>query len=215
MPSHFPRQPILNKTFRLLPATPEDIPVLDRPLLDRVRECPGLPSMPAVAMRILQLTQTPDFELPELARTLSKDPALSSRILRTVNSSFYGNGQTVSTISQALVLLGHQGVRTLVIGFSVCGSAGKLQSTAFDRTTYWRRAIYSATAARMLCERLKMPQQETCFLAGLLMDIGMLALDQVLGDGYARITAQAKGHEDLHKLEAQSLQFTHAQASGA
>src|SRR5258707_8336905 len=128
---------------------------MDRPILYRVKECQALPSMPVVAMRVLEMTKSTDFELADLARTLSKDPALSSKILRTVNSSFYGNGQTVSTISQALVLLGNQGVRTLVISFSVCDGARKHQTVSFDRTTYWRRAVYDATAARMLCERVQ------------------------------------------------------------
>lgn len=187
---------------------------MDRKLLDRIRECPTLPSLPGVAIKILELTQSPEFDLADVARVLSKDPALSSKILRTVNSSFYGNGHTVGTMSQALVLLGTQAVRTLVIGFSLGGGIIQTKTTAFDRSVYWRRAIYAATAARMICERLRLAQTETCFLAALLMDIGMLALDQVLGAEYGAVTARAASHGDLPTIEAQCLGTTHAEVAG-
>ncbi|HXE53004.1 MAG TPA: HDOD domain-containing protein [Tepidisphaeraceae bacterium] len=187
---------------------------MDRKLLDRIRECPTLPSLPAVALKVLELTQSAEFDLTDVARLLSKDPALSSKILRTVNSSFYGNGHTVSTISQALVLLGSQAVRTLVIGFSLGSNLSKNKSGSFDRATYWRRAVYAATASRLICERMHLIQTETCFLAALLMDIGMLAMDQVLGEEYGAITARALSHGDLPAIEAQTLGLTHAQVAG-
>ena len=187
---------------------------MERKLIDRVRECPTLPSLPGVALRILELTQSAEFDLTDVARVLSKDPALSSKILRTVNSSFYGNGHTVGTISQALVLLGSQAVRTLVIGFSLGDGVVAAKTTAFDRNAYWRRAIYAATAARMIGERIVPQQQETCFLAALLMDIGMLALDQVLGAEYGAVTARVSSHGDMPSVESQCLGLTHAEVAG-
>lgn len=183
-------------------------------LLERVRECSTLPSLPTVALRVLELTQHAEFDLADIARAISKDPALSSKILRTVNSSFYGNGHTVSTISQALVLLGSAAIRTLVIGFSLGGSVTKTKTTAFDRAAYWRRCVYAATAARILCDRMQLAQQETAFLAGLLMDIGMLALDQVLGEEYGAVTARVLTHGELSSVETQVLGVNHAEVSG-
>ena len=183
-------------------------------LFERVRECSTLPSLPAVALRVLELTQHAEFDLADIARVISKDPALSSKILRTVNSSFYGNGHTVSTISQALVLLGSAAIRTLVVGFSLGGGIAKTKTTAFDRSTYWRRCVYAATAARILSDRMQLGQQETCFLAGLLMDIGMLALDQVLGEEYGAVTARVHSHGDLATIEGQVLGLNHAEVSG-
>ena len=186
---------------------------MDRMLLDRVRECPSLPSLPTVALRILELSQAAEVDLADIGRVISKDPAMSGKILRTVNSSFYGNGHTVGTISQALVLLGTQAVRTLVVGFSLTGGLAKAKTTAFDRTTYWRRSIYSACAARTIAGKLQLPQQETCFLAALLMDLGMLALDQVLGAEYGGATSKVQSHHDLAGVEAQQLGVTHAEVS--
>jgi two-component system, cell cycle response regulator len=187
---------------------------MDQELLNRISQCPELPSIPMVALKVLELTESGEFELADLARVLAKDPALSSRILRTVNSSFYGNGHTVSTISQALVLLGCQPVRTLALGFSLTSGMAQSKTTAFDRAVYWRRAIYAATAARMICQKLELAQQETCFLAALLMDIGMLALDQVLGEEYGAVTARVHSHGELSTIESQVLDLTHGDVSG-
>ena len=67
-------------------------------------------------MAVLNLAQREEVDISEIARTISKDPALSSKILRTVNSSFYGRSQSISQVSQALVILGLQSVKTLVLG---------------------------------------------------------------------------------------------------
>src|SRR5436190_20866669 len=79
---------------------------MNQQLVDRIRACPNLPSLPAIALQVLQLAQREDVDISEIARAISKDPALSGKILKTVNSSFYGRAQAVSTISHALVILG-------------------------------------------------------------------------------------------------------------
>ena len=86
---------------------------------DQIRQCPNLPSLPAIAVQVIELAQKSDVDITEIARTISQDPALSGKILRTVNSSFYGRSQNISTISHALVILGLQSVKTLALGFSL------------------------------------------------------------------------------------------------
>src|SRR3954466_6805144 len=124
---------------------------MNEKLINKIKQCPNLPSLPAIAMQVLDLAQKADVDIGEIARIISKDPALSSKILRTVNSSFYGRSQAVSTISHALVILGLQSVKTLVLGFSLVTNLAKNKSgKGFKYLTYWRRSIYSATAARTI-----------------------------------------------------------------
>ena len=59
-------------------------------LIDRINQCPNLPSLPTIAIQVLEMAQRPEADIAEIARIISKDPAMSSKILRTVNSSFYG-----------------------------------------------------------------------------------------------------------------------------
>jgi diguanylate cyclase (GGDEF)-like protein len=183
-------------------------------LAERVRQCPNLPTLPSVAVQVLDLAARADVDIAEIARIISKDPALSGKILRTVNSSFYGRSQHVSTISQALVILGLQSVKTLVLGFSLVTNLSKNKSKGFKHLTYWKRSVFAATAARILAGKVGLVQQEEAFLVALLMDIGMLVMDQVLGEAYSELHAQVKSHSDLSAAEKATFGMTHAEVGG-
>jgi len=187
---------------------------INESLVQKIRQCPNLPSLPAIAVQVLDLAQKADVDIVEIARIISKDPALSGKILRTVNSSFYGRSQNVSTISHALVILGLQSVKILVLGFSLVSNLTKSKSKAFKHITYWRRSVYAATAARSLAQKFGLVQQEESFLAALLMDIGMLVLDTVLGEQYGEIFSSAKTHNELAAAELAALGMTHADVGG-
>jgi len=179
-------------------------------LLEQIRQCPNLPSLPAVAMRVLELSRKPNYSTSEVAKAISMDPALSSKILRTVNSSFYGCSRSVSSISSAVVILGMDAVKTLALGFSLVAGLAKPRAKGFDHLTYWRRSLYAGMAARLLAQRVSLTQPEECFLAGLLMDIGMLAMDRALGEEYAAVCGKVTCHVDLIAAEAAALDLTHA-----
>lgn len=187
---------------------------MNEQLVTKIRNCPNLPSLPAIAVQVLELAQKSDVDITEIAKIISKDPALSSKMLRTVNSSFYARSQNVSTISHALVILGLQSVKTLVLGFSLVSNLSKSKSKAFKHVAYWKRSIYAATAARSLAAKIGLVQAEEAFLATLLMDIGMLVLDLVLEDQYGELYGKAKSHTELPALEQEALGMTHAEVGG-
>ncbi|HEX4054992.1 MAG TPA: GGDEF domain-containing protein [Tepidisphaeraceae bacterium] len=180
-------------------------------LVKKIRQCPNLPSLPSIAVQILELASKPNVDIAEIARLISKDPALSTKILRTVNSSFYGRSQHVSTISHALVILGLQSVKTLVLGFSLVTTLSKDKQRGFNHLNYWRRSIYAATAARTIAIKMNIVQQEEAFLGALLQDIGMLVLDQAVGQQYSEICAKSSTHLELVKAETEALGMTHAE----
>src|SRR5262245_22204371 len=122
------------------PATPRPPVIMNDQLVQRVKQCPSLPSLPSIAVQVLDLAQRPEADIAEIARIISKDPAMSGKILRTVNSSFYGRSQHVSTISHALVILGLQSVKTLVLGFSLVSNLSKTKSRGFKHLVYWKRS---------------------------------------------------------------------------
>jgi HD-like signal output (HDOD) protein len=187
---------------------------MNEKLVERVKQCPTLPSLPRIAIEILALAENPNVALPALARIVSQDAALVSKVLRTVNSSFYGLSQRVSGIDHALVVLGMEGVKTLVLGFSLVADLKKAKPRGgFDHLAYWRRSLYGATAARIFAEQFGVPLLEEAFLSALLMDIGMLALDQVLGAEYAEITAKAPSHAGLGPMEMAALGMNHAEVT--
>jgi HD-like signal output (HDOD) protein len=155
---------------------------MNQQLVERIRQCQNLPSLPAIAVQVLDLAQRADVGIAEIAQVISRDPALSGKILRTVNSSFYARSQTISTISHAVTILGLQSVKTLVLGFSLVSNLAGKKSKGFKHLQYWKRSVFAATAARMMGAKIDLMQQEELFIAALLSDIGMLVLDRVLGD---------------------------------
>ena len=186
---------------------------MDTQFLERIKNSESLPSLPTIAVQVLDLAQQEKVDIDQIASIISKDPALCVKILRTVNSSFYARSKEVSSISQALVIMGLQSVKTLVLGFSLVSNLFKKKTSRFDHITYWRHSLYHATAARLVAKKLGIVQQEEAFLIGLLADIGMLVMDQVLGDAYGTAIASAASHENVCAAEKTALSMTHADVS--
>lgn len=189
----------------------ECIAAVNQDLLETVLACPTLPSLPAVAVRILELTQDPDVKLTAIAATIQNDQALATKILRTVNSSYYGLRKSCSTISHALVLLGLKPVKTLALGFSLVGSLKHGLHDPFDHVAYWRRGLYTALSARAAATVARYAEPEEAFLAGLMQDVGMIALYDALGEEYLAIMRDVgPDHRKLAAAEMRALELTHA-----
>lgn len=183
-------------------------------LLAKIKGCTSLPTLPAIAMQVLELTQKEEVDLSEIAKTITKDPALAGKILKTVNSSFYGRSHAVSTVSHALVILGLQAVKTLVLGFSLVTSLSKDRAKGFDHMRYWRRSIYAATAARVISAKVGCVQHEEAFLATLLADVGVLVFNKVLGEQYDVVYKACASHSDLPAKEVSALGASHPEVGG-
>lgn len=138
------------------------------------------------------------------------DPALSSKILKTVNSSFYGQAYSISTISHALVVLGLNSVKTLALGFSLVNNLADQGGDGFDHMEFWKRSLFTATASKALAQKAGVVQQEEAFLGGLLQDLGMLTMNQTLGNEYNILIAKTgNAHSKLLQMEQDELDLTH------
>jgi len=180
-------------------------------LLERVLSCPKLPSLPAIAVKVIELTQDDKVSIKVIAETIANDQALSSKLLRTVNSSFYGLRQPCSSINQAMVMLGLSAVKTLALGFSLVASLAKDKSEGFDYAAYWQRSLVSGIAAKCIAGQAKCGHDEEAFLGGLLQDIGMIALYQAIREEYGDLLARAgSDHRQVQRLELAELEVSHA-----
>ena len=189
---------------------------MNKEVLDRVLTSPRLPSLPSIAVEVINLVQRPDVHIDELASTIEKDPALASRILKTVNSSFYGLPRAVSTISKALVVLGLSSVKSLALSFSLVNDLKETDDNGFDHMMYWKRSLYSAVAARVLARKIGIGEQEEAFLSALMQDMGMIAMVQTLGVEYRLIAAEAgTDHQRLLPLEQKNLGIDHTEVGSA
>lgn len=186
---------------------------MNQRLIDKIHDIADLPSLPAAAMRVMDLTARDDVTPQEVADAVSMDPALVAKVLRTVNSPFYGCSHAVSSVSAAVVLLGMDTVKTLVLSFSICQSLAKQKTKGFDHLTYWRRSLYAATAARVLGAKVWITEKEACFLSALLMDVGMLVMDKVLGEAYGACVARTRNHAELSAMEDRAFELNHQQVA--
>jgi diguanylate cyclase (GGDEF)-like protein len=185
--------------------------------LEKVFACPNLPTLPAVAMKVLELTNRPDVQLKQVAAVIEHDQAIATKVLRTINSSFYALSRRCGSIQQAIALLGLQTVKGLVLGFSLAKSidGGGDKDISFDFITYWRRCMYTAASARHIATLTRKCDPEEAFVAALVQDIGMVALYRALGDKYLQtIDSAGKDHRRLAIMERKALEIDHATIAG-
>jgi len=163
---------------------------LDRDTL--LRGVRKLPSLPAVVIELLQSMDREDTDTRRLAAKLAQDQALAARVLRVANSSFYGLQGKVETISDAVAVLGLNGLRTLATAAAVTGAfaGGKHGEGGYDLASFWRHSVAVALCAREIARRRHM-NEGNAFAAGLLHDIGRLALASSFPEHLAAV-AQAR-----------------------
>ncbi len=185
---------------------------MDTDLLADILNCPSLPSLPAVAAKVLELTSDPDVKMTELASQITMDQALSAKVLRTVNSSFYGLRKRCSSIEKALIMLGLGPVKSLVLGFSLVSAFEGQEGDTFDYASYWNRGLNTAIAGKIVADiKGFVDVTDECFLAGLLQDIGMIAMYRALGEEYNLVVSGVeKDHAKLARVELIEFELQHA-----
>jgi two-component system cell cycle response regulator len=184
------------------------MPALD---IEKVVHCSSLPSLSSVAVRVLELTQDEDVKLKEIAAVVEKDQALTTKILRTANSSYYGLAKPCPTIARAMAYLGLNTVKSLVLGFTLVDVTKQSQG-GFDLIDYWSRCLYSAAAARRIAMQSGACDPEEAFIAALIQDLGMLAIHAATPSPYACLVQQTKGdHRRLPEMERAVFGFDHAE----
>jgi HD-like signal output (HDOD) protein/GGDEF domain-containing protein len=175
----------------------------------------ALYSRPTVALEIVRLTSEPQVDPRVLKDLLEKDPALTCKILRVVNSSFFGLRCEVANLNQALNVLGNKPLRLLVLGFSLPDELFA-EMAAEQLEWYWRTTLTRAVAARQLATELWGELGDEAFIVGLMHDIGILALLRELGQPYAKLLSRViEQRSDLAALERDSLGFDHVELSAA
>ena len=161
---------------------------------DIVKCVRDLPSLPAVVAELLATMEQEDIDTHVLAAKIALDQVLTAKTLRLANSSFYGLQSKVTTIQQAISVLGFHSIRTLVTACSVTASFAPVKDVEFDFQAFWRHAIGSAACARVLAPRCGV-NPDTAFTAGLLHDLGTLVLCTRFPADYRRVAAYRREHD--------------------
>jgi putative nucleotidyltransferase with HDIG domain len=174
-------------------------------------------TLPEVATRIIETIHDPNSTAGDLHRIIAQDPALVSRILQRVNSSFYGRPNKIDSVERAIVLMGFDAVNTLAISATI-GQVFKPINISDDFTArdLWTHCIAVAAAARVMAKRVNKQIAEEAFLAGLLHDVGLLVEMQVCPDKLRKVCEIAKrGETSFSMAEYELIGCNHAEIGAA
>lgn len=178
-------------------------------LMRQLSSCKSMPSLPAVAVRIMEICQQPEPDLSAAVQVIATDPGLSARLLRMANSPILGASHQVTTISHAIAMLGFNSLRSVAISLSL-GSSLKVGDQHWFRA-YWKRSALMAISARALAQRVGYAEGEEAFLTGLIQDIGIVGLARLGGTEYSsRLESGRASHSDLIEFELQQYECDHA-----
>jgi diguanylate cyclase (GGDEF)-like protein len=171
-----------------------------------LRAAPNLPSLPGVAVELLSECRRPEVDLDRICSLLGRDPVLSTKLVSVANSSSFRRGSPVTTVRRAALALGTNAVTTMALSFSLVSQ--RAARGAFDFAQFWRRALLNAVAARALAQEVRIDPEEA-FLAGLIQDIGMLALHAAVPEYVEAIKEAGKDHLRLERLEVERFGAGH------
>jgi HD-like signal output (HDOD) protein len=173
----------------------------------------NLPTLPVIVTQIQKLIDNPKSNMSQIATVITRDQAIAARVVRLINSAFYGIGTKISSIQQAIMLLGLNTVKNLVIGVSVVKTfEGAHGSTMFDRQKFWLHSFGCAIGSRQMAKLLKVDEPEDFFMAGLLHDIGILILDQFFhGEFIGMLQKASATNAEFILVEAGVLGLTHCE----
>lgn len=184
---------------------------LDTTLLrKKVERLEGLPTLPSVAGHLVSLTRSPRTSATEVGDLISQDQALTARVLKLVNSAFYGFPKAITTVNHAVVILGFSRVKNIVLAASAFGLSRGGGASRLDLPRHWEHSLGAAVAARVTARTLHQGDPEDAFVCGLLHDIGKLVLAQLLPKEFDACVARAAADGSLlYDAEKEVLGLAH------
>lgn len=180
-----------------------------RRVVERIQ---NLPTLPVVVTQILKLVNSRESDANDVQSILARDQSLTTKIMRLVNSSFYGYAGKITTLQQAVVILGFDTIKSIALSATVFSAFPSRTRATFDREAFWRHSIATGVAARHLAKESKFEQVEEAFVAGILHDIGKVVLDEYATELFDTVLAYVEEHDVLvYEAERAVLGFSHAQ----
>ncbi len=180
-----------------------------REMRSQIENIDTLPTIPSILRKLLAVIEKPKISINEIGSFIANDPVLTSRVLKVVNSPIYGFPGRISSLNQALILLGLNVVRGMLLGVSVFEA---MQKTMVG---LWEHSLGCAIAARVIAKKKGLKEPEEVSIAGLLHDIGKVVMGLKFPEEYAIAVADAQ-HQQIFMIDAERKQFniSHADAGG-
>ncbi len=186
-------------------------------ILEELKQIRDLPTLPSAFMRILRALRDPKASAKEVALIIESDQAITMRVLRLVNSSFYGLSRRVDSVLQAVVLLGSSTLKNVVISASVFKAlSGASKDNALNREAFWQHSIGCGMIARFLGNQINCGRDEEALICGVIHDIGKVVLDQYFHDNLLLVLKVARERQiSFYQAEVEELGMTHGEIGSA
>ena len=188
---------------------------------ERMRKLIGqmeaLPSLPTLYSEIVEKAGDPDVTLEDLAETIARDIAMTAKILKLVNSAFFGLGREIASVSEAISYLGVETIKSLVLTVNAFSQFEGSKLKAVSLEEIWSHSLSVASAAKQIAraEGCGVRVQEEAFVAGMLHDLGKLILGLNFPAEYVEVSRHAVGGESWLEAERASFGVDHADVGGA
>lgn len=177
---------------------------------EKIWSSTSLPTLPAVAVRLLQYSRDPDSDVDDYVRTIKSDPAITAKVLKAANSSFFGFRSKITSLEKAVPLLGTNTVSTLSLSFSLANNAFGTGAAAGHYHAYWLQSVVQAIVAELLARQVQRGMEPEFFLAGLMLDFGRLAMLRTIPTEYQAVLDSYQPHErSLDVAEREALGYDH------
>ncbi len=178
----------------------------------RIWNSKHLPSLPSVAVELINLSNDPEAGVGEVVALVKTDPAISAKILKVINSTFFGVSSRVTSLERAISLLGGTYVTSIALSFYLSASASTGGPMAEHYSRYWLQSVVHAISAELIGKRMNDRTESELFLSGLMMDLGRLAMLKAIPEEYCRVlNAVVDRGCDLFEAEQEEFGFDHAE----
>ena len=173
----------------------------------------NMPSLPTSLTKVLEICNNPNTSPADLNHVISLDPVLVGRVLKLINSAYYGLGQPVTNLAKAIIMLGINTVKNLALSTTVMGNLPtKDASQGLDMEGFWRHSLCVGVSAKLLAKKrgVNIKMVEEYFTAGLLHDVGKIPLNAVLAKEYVMAVSLAdRKRKTLFEAEKKYLGLSH------
>lgn len=150
----------------------------------------NIPSLPEIITKSIELMQNPNTSAETLAKLISNDVGLTARVLKLVNSVYYGFPKQISTIQHAIIILGFTTIKGIILSASIYKMFSQKGNTTFNYKNFWKHSMLVATASRLITECTDMYHFDDIFAAAFLHDIGKIIFAQYDWENYSNVIKQ-------------------------
>jgi HD-like signal output (HDOD) protein len=155
-----------------------------KPILEKLND---IPTLPVVATKVTELINDPNSSSADIADVLKKDQVLTAKVLKLINSPYYGIPGEVTDVKRALAYLGFNSLAQLVLSVSVISVFSENKQSRFSLPGFWKHALGTAVASEIIAKKVDYPKPEECFTCGLLHDIGKIVLLKIAPEEFLKI----------------------------